>query len=517
MGVPIRVLIIEDSEDDALLIARELKSGGYDVKHQRVDSAGALARACDSQDWDLIISDHSMPHFSGTDALNLVRSKHLDVPFIFVSGTIGEETAVAAMKNGAQDYLMKDNLKRLVSAVQRELRESEHRKERERLQKHVQQLQKFEAIGRLSGGIAHDFNNLIGAILGWAELGYEQTAPGTKARERFKKIREQSHRAAKLTSQLLAFGRRQILQPHKINLNLFIREEMSFLGKVIGENIDVKIAEAPDLQVIHADPTQVQQVFMNLCLNARDAMPAGGQLRIETRNAAIEEDAEGPHVHATPGNYVLMTVTDTGLGMDAATAERIFEPFFTTKELGKGTGLGLATVYGIVKQHHGFIYVDTEPGKGSSFRVYFPAKSGVHEPREVIDNGLALKGSETILLVEDDDGLRESVQEMLRSLGYRVIAASDGKKAVELFRENADEIQLVITDIVMPSQGGLQSYPELVAIRPDIEVIFTTGYADEAESLVTHLEKGTQFLQKPYSLPKLSQFIRNALDRKRKI
>jgi len=378
----------------------------------------------------LIISDYSMPHFSGTDALNLVRSKHLDVPFIFVSGTIGEDTAVAAMKNGAQDYLMKGNLKRLVSAVQRELRESEQRKERERLQKHVQQLQKFEAIGRLSGGIAHDFNNLIGAILGWAELGYEQTAPGTKARERFNKIREQSHRAAKLTSQLLAFGRRQILQPHKINLNLFIREEMSFFGKVIGENIDVKIAEAPDLQVIHADPTQLQQVFMNLCLNARDAMPAGGQLRIETRNAAIEQDAEGPHVHATPGNYVLMTVTDTGLGMDAATAERIFEPFFTTKELGKGTGLGLATVYGIVKQHHGFIYVDTEPGKGSSFRVYFPAESGVHEPREVIDNSPALKGSETILLVEDDDGLRESVQEMLRSLGYRVMAASDGKKAV---------------------------------------------------------------------------------------
>ena len=516
MGIPIRVLMVEDSEDDVLLIARELKSGGYDVTYKRVDSAGALARACDAQDWDLIISDYSMPDFSGTDALNLVRSKHLDVPFIFVSGTIGEETAVTAMKNGAQDYLMKDNLKRLVSAVQRELRESEQRKERERLQKHVQQLQQFEAIGRLSGGIAHDFNNLIGAILGWAELGCEETAPGTKARERFQKIREQSHRAAKLTSQLLAFGRRQILQPRKINLNIFIREEMNFLGKVIGENIEVRIVEAPDLQVVHADPTQLQQVFMNLCLNARDAMPAGGQVKIETRNVVIGEDVCREHVHATPGNYVLMTVSDTGLGMDDATAERIFEPFFTTKELGKGTGLGLATVYGIVKQHGGFIYVDTEPGKGSSFRVYFPADSGVHEPREVIHNSLTLKGSETLLLAEDDDGLRESVQEMLQSLGYRVISASDGKRAVELLREHADEIQLVVMDVVMPSQGGLRSYPELVAIKPGIEVIFTSGYADEAASLAAQLEKGAKFLQKPYTLPKLSQMVRNALDRKRK-
>ena len=516
MGIPIRVLIIEDSEDDALLIARELKSGGYDVKFQRVDSTGALARACDSQDWDLIISDHSMPHFSGTDALTLVRSKNLDTPFIFVSGTIGEETAVAAMKNGAQDYVMKGNLKRLVTAVQRELREAEQRKERERLQKHVQQLQKFEAIGRLSGGIAHDFNNMIGAILGWAELGYEDSPAGTKARERFRKIREQSQRAAKLTAQLLAFGRRQILQPRKVNLNLFIHEEMSFLGKVIGENIEVKIQEAQDLQVIQADPTQLQQVFMNLCLNARDAMPAGGQLKIETCNVAIKEQPGGPDAHASAGNYVLMTVTDTGIGMDEATAQRIFEPFFTTKQVGKGTGLGLSTVYGIVKQHLGFIYADTQPGKGTSFRVYFPAESGVHEPREVIDNSQALKGSGAILLVEDDDGLRESVQEMLRSLGYRVMVASDGKKAVEVFRENAAEIQLVIMDIVMPSQGGLQSYPELAAIKPGIDVIFTTGYADEAETLVTRLERGANFLQKPYSLPKLSQFIRKTLDRKQK-
>jgi signal transduction histidine kinase len=516
MGLPLRVLIIEDSEDDAKLIVRELKSGGYDVKYQRVDSSAAVCRACDSQEWDLIISDYSMPHFSGTDALKLVRSRNLEVPFIFVSGTIGEEIAVAAMKNGAQDYLIKGNLKRLMPAVQREIREHEQRKDLEHLQKHVQQLQKFEAIGRLSGGIAHDFNNMIGAILGWAELGYEEAGPGTKIRERFQKIRDQSYRAAKLTSQLLAFGRRQVLQPRKVNLNFFIREEMTFLRKIIGENIDVQIVDAPDLKVIHADPTQLQQVFMNLCLNARDAMPAGGRLKIETRNVEI---GGGPHLeyeHATAGKYVLMTVSDTGVGMDKATAERVFEPFFTTKETGKGTGLGLSTVYGIVKQHRGFVYVDSEPGKGSTFRVYFPAESGTHEAREVSGNGHALKGSERILLAEDDDGLRESAQEMLQGLGYSVLTTSDGNKAVELFRERAAEIDLVVLDVVMPLRGGLKTYPELQSIKPGIQVIFTSGYAEESESLVTLMGKGAAFLQKPFDLAKLGQMIRSTLDRSRK-
>ena len=218
----------------------------------------------------------------------MIRSRNLDVPFIFVSGTMGEEVAVEAMRHGAQDYLMKNNLKRLVPVVQRELKEYASKQERRRLEKHVQQLQKFEAIGRLSGGIAHDFNNMIGAIMGWAELGYEETPPGTKLRDRFQKIKDQSHRAAKLTSQLLAFGRKQLLQPRLINLNNFIEEEMSFLGKVIGENIEVKLKRDAALQITNVDPTQLQQVFMNLLLNARDAMPCGGELSIETSNVEID-------------------------------------------------------------------------------------------------------------------------------------------------------------------------------------------------------------------------------------
>ena len=514
MGIPIRVLIVEDSEDDCALLIRELRRGGYDVQTQRVDSPAALKSACDSQQWDLVISDFSMPQFSGTDALTLVREKQSDVPFIFVSGTMGEEAAVAAMKNGAQDYFMKGNLKRLVPAVQRELRDAEGRRERKRLELHVHQLQKFEAIGRLAGGIAHDFNNVLGAILGWAELGFEEAEPGSRFHERFQKIRDQAQRAAKLTSQLLAFARRQILQPRKVNLNILVQEEMNFLAKIIGADVEIQVLGAPDLRVTLADPAQIDQVLMNLCLNARDAMPAGGKLIIETQNVEIADEYCRSHVYARPGSYVLLSVSDNGIGMDTATVDRIFEPFFTTKELGRGTGLGLATVYGIVKQHGGFIYVYSEPGKGTSFRVYLRAESGVHEPGEEPRDVQPLRGTETVLLAEDHHGLRESAQEMLQALGYKVILASNGSEAFDLFASNPDRTDLVILDVVMPVLAGPDAYSKMSALRPNLGVIFTTGYTSEAASQIFLVEKGASILQKPYSLSSLSQMIRSVLDRK---
>jgi signal transduction histidine kinase len=368
------------------------------------------------------------------------------------------------MKVGAQDYVMKTNLRRLVPAVKRELREAEDRKERKRLEQHVHQLQRFEAIGRLAGGVAHDFNNIIGAILGWAEMGYEEAEPNTRFRERFQRIREQSQRAAKLTSQLLAFGRKQILQPRKVNLNVLVQEEMNLLRRVIGDDIEVRVLSAQDLRVTLADPTQVEQVIMNLCLNARDAMEGGGQLLIETQNVEIGEEYCSRHAYGRPGSYVLLSVSDTGSGMDAATIERIFEPFFTTKELGRGTGLGLATVYGIVKQHGGFIYVYSEPGKGTSFKVYLRADSGDHEPHETTREEKPLRGTETILLAEDHQGLRDSAKEMLQGLGYRTIVASDGRKALELFKTNCDEIDLIIMDVVMPLLNGPEAYLQMSAL-----------------------------------------------------
>ncbi len=512
MDVPLRLLIIEDSDDDAALVVRELKRSGYEVAFKRVDTPEMLKSAIAGQDWDLAISDFSMPQFSGTDALKLVRSMGCEAPFIFVSGTMGEDTAVAALKEGAQDYIIKTHLKRLVPAVQRELREAEDRRERKRLEQHVYQLQRFEAIGRLAGGVAHDFNNIIGAILGWAEMGCEEAEPNSRLRERFQRIREQSQRAVKLTSQLLAFGRKQILQRRKVNLNVLVEEEMNLLRRVIGDDIEVRVLAAQDLQVTLADPTQVEQVIMNLCLNARDAMAGGGQLIIETQNIEIGEEYCRNHAYGRPGSYVLLSVSDTGSGMDAATMERIFEPFFTTKELGRGTGLGLATVYGIVKQHGGFIYAYSEPGKGTSFKVYLRADSGDHEARETTRDEKPLRGTETILLAEDHEGLRDSAQEMLEALGYRTIVACDGRKALELFKTNSDEIDLIVMDVVMPLLNGPEAYLEMSALRPGIRVIFTTGYTSEAASLISLVEKGAAILQKPYSLTSLSQMVRGALE-----
>ena len=512
MGISLRLLIVEDSEDDAALLLRELGRGGYDVIHERVDTPGALISALDLQKWDLVISDHSMPHFSGIDALHILRSRGSRIPFIFVSGTIGEETAVSALKDGAQDYVMKTNLKRLVPAVQRELREVEDRQERERLERQVQQLHKFEMIGRLAGGIAHDFNNVIGAILGWAEICSQEAQPGTVLRERLQKIIDQADRATGLTSQLLSFARKQFLQPKRIDLNMHVSQSTDLLRRIIGAHIAIRIQTAPDLQVTFADPSQIDQVLMNLCLNARDAMPEGGQLILETRNMEITEEYCRVATYAQPGSYVLLSVSDTGTGMETETLEQIFEPFFTTKELGKGTGLGLATVYGIVKQHGGFLNVESAPGKGTTFHIYFPASSGTADPREAQSDAKPRKGTETILLAEDHDGLRQSAQEMLEGLGYRVLLAANGIEAVKLFKEHSDSVDLVVLDIVMPGLSGPNAYLQMASIRPDLKAVFTTGYTSEAASLTSLIDKGAALLQKPYSQRSIGLKIRDVFE-----
>jgi two-component system cell cycle sensor histidine kinase/response regulator CckA len=512
MGIPLRVLVVEDSEDDAALLLLELRRGGYDVSHERVDTAPAMTAALDKQEWDLVVSDHSMPHFSGSAALSLLRGKQSELPFIFISGTIGEEAAVAALKDGAQDYLMKSNLTRLVPAVQRELREAGDRRAHKLLERQVLQLQKFEAIGRLAGGIAHDFNNAIGAILGWADLAIQEAQPGSRLHDRLQKISAQALRAAGLTSQLLAFARQQVLQRRKINLNSLVEEGTSLLRKVIGEDIDVRIVPAADLRVAVADPVQIDQVLMNLCLNARDAMPKGGRLIIETDNVEFDQEYCRRHTYVHPGSYVLLTVSDTGVGMDPATIEHIFEPFFTTKEVGKGTGLGLATVFGIVKQHDGFINVYSEPGKGTTFRVYLPSDSGAAEPFKTEAHERPQKGTETVLLAEDHEGLRELGQETLEALGYHVILATDGVEAVALFKSNVARIDAVVVDVVMPGMSGPDAYAEMCTIRPGLGVVFATGYTAEAASLTSLVAKGASVLHKPYTATSLSKAIRDVLE-----
>ena len=516
MQKPLKLLMIEDSECDAELLAHAIRKGGYEVMYKRVDTRETL-RASLLESWDLVVSDHSMPGFSGMAALAMVREKCPDVPFIFVSGTIGEDIAVDAMRVGAQDYIMKGNLARFLPAIDRELRESKNRTEHKKTEMRMQQLEKFEAIGKLAGGIAHDFNNVIGAIMGWAELGKEEVPEGSRAAKFFQNIRAQSDRAAGLTRQLLAYARRQTLEPRIINLNQMIGETTALLQKAIGEQIEMKLVLAPDLQPTRADPSQIEQVLMNLCFNARDAMPDGGQLLIETRNVDLDEAYTQRHEYARPGKYVAMSVSDTGTGMDAATLSRIFEPFFTTKEVGKGTGLGLATAYGVVKQHEGMIEVYSELGKGTMFHVYLPVNSGaMQEKNGGSTNDSVRGGTEMILVAEDHAGNLEMVNETLRKLGYRVILARDGEEAVEKFRERREEIAMALLDVVMPRMGGPEAYDKIRSMNPELPVIFSSGYSEESARLASLVAHGAALLQKPYAPKALAKKIREVLDREPK-
>jgi two-component system, cell cycle sensor histidine kinase and response regulator CckA len=512
MATPLRALIVEDSENDCKLLLSVLHRGGYEVTHKRVDTPEALKGSLEEGKWDVVISDYSMPGFLGTDALALVKEKGLDIPFIFLSGTIGEEIAVNAMRAGARDYVVKGNVARLLPAIQRELREAQARREHVEVEQRLRQLEKFEALGKLAGGVAHDFNNVIGAIMGWAELGGERARPDSQEAKLFHRISDQANRAAGLTRQLLAYARRQILEPKNINLNQMVNETISLVQKVIGEQIEVKMVLAPDLQTTRADPAQAEQVLMNLCFNARDAMPKGGQLLIETRNVEIDPQYCRQHADARPGRYSRLLVSDSGEGMSPATMERIFEPFFTTKEVGKGTGLGLATVMGIVKQHGGFLEVYSEIGKGTVFNVYLPVSEGDAEPLRHADDALVRGGSETILVAEDHEGMREMAQEILEAQGYQLLLARDGEEAVEKFMANSEDISLVLLDVVMPKLTGSDAYEKICQVKPGIPVIFISGYSEQGTFLASMVAKGATFLQKPYGSKVLARKVRDLLD-----
>ncbi len=387
--------------------------------------------------------------------------------------------------------------------------------ERRALEKQLHQVHKFEAIGQLAGGIAHDFNNVIGAMMGWAELGAEQAPTDSRLCEYFKKIRTQAGRAADLTRHLLAFARRQILEPQNIQLNRVVTDVLSLLEKVIGKDIEIKVFLTAELAAVRADSSQVEQVLMNLCLNARDAMPGGGILKIETHNIDMDEDACRITPGLSPGRHVELVVSDDGIGMSAKTREHIFEPFFTTKEPGKGTGLGLATAFGIVRQHGGFISVDSELNCGTVFRIYLPAAKTAAElpqPRPKPEEAALRGGTEMILVADDHDGIREMVRTALQGCGYRVLLAMNGEEAIHIFEERSREISLVVLDMVMPHVGGLEAAARMRQLRAELPVIFTTGYSAENEALTKVIQTGGAVLQKPYDPKKLARRIREMLD-----
>jgi len=385
--------------------------------------------------------------------------------------------------------------------------------ERRELEHQLLQAQKFEAIGQLAGGIAHDFNNVLAAILGMAELGKIEAPEGTRIRERLEKICHHAGRAVALTRQLLAFSRRQQLERRDINLNHSVSEVTSLVAESLGTDIEMTTEAAPDLATIRVDPAQIEQILMNLCVNARDAMPHGGRLTIATGNVHFNEDDCHRHPGMAPGDYVRLSVADTGTGMDPATLERIFEPFFTTKPPGRGTGLGLATVYGVVKQHGGCIDVTSAPGQGATFRIYFPTSLPAEtRPAPPADAEPVRGGKETILLAEDHEGLRELVHESLEALGYTVLAARDGEEAIELFRRQGGRVDLLVLDVVMPRLRGPDAYKRIRALDASVPVLFCTGYNPDSAQVETLA--GHRVLQKPYPARELARAVRELLDQR---
>jgi two-component system, cell cycle sensor histidine kinase and response regulator CckA len=395
-GEPLRVLFVDDSEKDVFFLLRELRKGGFEPYHKRVDDAASLRALLHSEEWQIVISDFHMPNFDGLMALEVFKEAGRDIPFILVSAIVGEETAVQAMKQGAHDYIMKRNLTRLVPVVRRELREAgircQQRRDHQALQQREEQLrqsQKMEAIGRLAAGTAHDFKNILAVILGHTQLLMKENEFNAPQCAKLEKISNAADKARSLVVQLLAFSRKQVLNPQPLNLSTVIGTMKPMLEPLLGSSIQFVVLPEPNVGLCEVDANSIEQVIINLAINARDAMPNGGTLTVGTANLAITQENAIDHAGLPHGDYILLTVTDSGTGMTEETREHLFEPFFTTKEASKGTGLGLSTCYGTIHQSGGHIAVHSEVGKGSSFWIYLPqlrsdaVKNGVESTREL--------------------------------------------------------------------------------------------------------------------------------------
>jgi PAS domain S-box-containing protein len=632
----LKVLIVEDSVHDTELLLRALARAGYEIAAARVDTPEAMRAALSEKPWDLVISDYVLPRFSGMEALHIVQEIQPDLPFMIVSGKIGEEVAVEALKAGASDYLLKDRLTRLGSAIERALeehaqrrrrkqseqalRESEERyrrlvesspeamfiysegkfvfvnpagvklfgagspvdligkhvldlvhrdyrvvaadymkrtlegsegpllqleiqplnggsvtvevvgrdisyhgdsaahmicrdiTERKRMEEQLQHVQKMEAIGRLAGGVANDFNNLLTVIIGYTGLVRSSLGLESPVLKDLDQISTSAERAATLTQQLLALSRKQVIAPIETNLNLLISKSQDLLTRILGDNIEIVQRFAPDLGPVRADPNQIQNVILNLAVQARALMPAGGRFLIETRNIQLTEKdlSAGPTLRA--GDYILLTISDSGRGFTKEVEDHIFEPFYNLDQGGfQATGLGLASVYGVIRQHGGHVAFTSEVGKGSTFRIFLPQLQTISKAlpgRTGLDSNDA---EPTILVVEDEPVLRDFAQLVLVKKGYVVLVAEDGAEALKIAESYHRPIHLLFTDVVMPQVGGAELGREIRRFYPEINVLYTSGYPRNAVLDQGIADSNFEFLAKPYTAQILLQRVARLL------
>jgi len=503
----ITVLLVEDNPGDARLVREMMEEAG--TNRFRLVQAGRMAEAqalLAEGTFEVLLLDLDLPDSRGLDTLSAALGCAQGAPVVVLTGRDDDELGAEAVRKGAQDYLPKGQLDcRLL------LKTIRYAIERKHLGDQLRRAQKLEAVGQLAGGVAHEFNNILMGISGYAQLLLAQGDETSEDTADLKRIRELSERGGSLSGQLLTFSRSESTELLALDINPIVKNACKMLRKVLQENIAMDVSPASDLGSVRCDPGQIEQVLVNLAVNARDAMPGGGQLIIETTNtdrvpAGLAEDAAG-------GRWVKISVTDTGCGMDEGTLRRIFDPFFTTKEVGKGTGLGLATVYGIVQQHGGHIAAHSTPGKGTTFEVYLPRTDAEDQgPGEESEEEAPPRGSETVLVVEDDESIRNVVRSFLEAQGYTALAASDPDEAERLVGEHGEAVKLLVTDVSMPVRNGGELYRRLVARWPNLKAVFMSGYSQESAWQRDDLLLRVPFIQKPFALSELAGTLRQVLD-----
>jgi two-component system cell cycle sensor histidine kinase/response regulator CckA len=523
---PLRILHLEDNRHDAEIVQVVLREEGMTCDVKRVDTRASFTLALEDEDWDLILSDYSLPAYDGLRALALAREMAPEIPFILFSGTIGEETAIECLKHGATDYILKQRPARLVSAVQQALKETEKRKrlkkiegellkaeaDKKQLELQCLRMQRMESIGALVGGIAHDLNNALVPILVGVDYLHSESMPAD-AKHMLATMRASARRGADMVRHVLAFARGIESRESCIQMKFLIREMERIIGDIFPKSIQCKTKVADDLWPISGSTSQMHQVLMNLCVNGRDAMPKGGILEISAGNVTLNEEQARVQMDLAPGRYILLTVSDTGTGMPPEVLDRIFQPFFSTKDPEKGTGLGLSTTINIVKRHDGYMSVKSQLGQGSEFSIYLPA-AAVSGAAETVAKAVALPlgSGELVLVVDDENAICEITKVTLENYGYKVLTAGSGAEAVAIFAGRPDEIKLVLADTEMPLMDGRTTCLELKKLRPDLKIITASGNSTDEKLFDTAIRANVRaVIQKPYTVEKLLTTVHQVL------